>query len=42
MPRRFTMTSRESGNPLEKHPVNPEIDTVRKLVKTAEAASKEE
>lgn len=29
-------------NPLEKHPVNPEIDTVRKLVKTAEAASKEE
>ncbi|MDD6383656.1 MAG: succinate dehydrogenase/fumarate reductase iron-sulfur subunit [Selenomonadaceae bacterium] len=29
-------------NPLETHPVNPEIDTVRKLVKAAESASQEE
>ena len=29
-------------NPLDKHPVNPEIDTIRSIVKHAEAASKEE
>ncbi|MBQ1867109.1 MULTISPECIES: succinate dehydrogenase/fumarate reductase iron-sulfur subunit [Selenomonas] len=29
-------------NPLDKHPVNKEIDTIRKIVKNAEAASKEE
>ncbi len=29
-------------NPLDSHPVNPEIDTIRKIVKNAEAAAKEE
>ena len=29
-------------NPLDSHPVNKEIDTIRKIVKNAEAASKEE
>lgn len=29
-------------NPLDSHPVNQEIDTIRKVVKNAEAASKEE
>ena len=28
-------------NPLDSHPVNPEIDTIRKIVKNAEAAAKE-
>ena len=28
-------------NPLDKHPVNPEIETIRKIVKNAEAAAKE-
>lgn len=29
-------------NPLEKHPVNPEEDTIRSIIKKAEAASKED
>ena len=28
-------------NPMNGHPVNPEIETIRKIVKNAEAASKE-
>ena len=28
-------------NPLDSHPVNPEIDTIRKIVKNAESAAKE-
>ena len=29
-------------NPLDSHPVNKEIETIRKIVKNAEAAAKEE
>ena len=29
-------------NPLDSHPVNKEIETIRKVVKNAEAAAKEE